>query len=76
MFDDQLSVTIVGAMEANGTRAWDMYANGHKPMIRHNAHMDGKTRYKIINMVNWWKLEGRKTWEEAKLLCDTCFMKS
>ena len=76
MFDDQLAVTIVGAMEANGTRAWDMYANGHKPMIRHNAHMDGKSRYKIINMVNWWRVEGRKTWEEAKLLCDTCFLKS
>lgn len=76
MFDDQLAVTIVGAMEANGTRAWDMYRNGHKPMIRHNAHMDGKARYNIINMVAWWKKEGRHTWEEAKLLCDTCFLKS
>lgn len=76
MFDDQLAVTIVGAMEANGTRAWDMYRNGHKPMIRHNAHMDGKARYNIINMVAWWKKEVRHTWEEAKLLCDTCFLKS
>jgi hypothetical protein len=76
MFDDQLAVTIVGAMEANGTRAWDMYLNGHKPMIRHNAHMDGKTKYQIFNMVNWWKKEGRHTWEEGKLLCDTCFLKS
>ena len=73
-WDDQLAVTVVGAME-DPKRAWHLRSHNFLFNINHHRVYDGGKKIGFKNIHRWWTVDARNKWHAGRLLCDHCFQR-
>jgi hypothetical protein len=68
-FDDQFAVTAPAAI-LSPEKAWDMYSNGIRLDVYHNAALDGKRWNKVGGYLKYWKTNVKEQFPEAVHMCD------